>query len=322
MRTLFASNNKPARRQERGILVLLLCLLFSPMLLKAQGDTTQPAATDTAAVTAPAEEAAAPEMISPSISLTGIQQADNSIIIKAALKAKANGQFYQLYRMKLQAFAVNGEEEIPLGHVITDGMGKAIFTIKNDSLPADAEGKLNFKVVFAGNKMMDPAEEVLSFKKAKLEITPVKEDSLMSVQVKLVDGAGNPVKDATVGIFVKRLIQPQKLGEATTDENGEAVIEFPNGIPGDEKGNLTIIGRVDENETFGNLEASSVQPWGVAVSNKSVEQPRALWSSHPPLWMLITFIVLMAAVWGHYIVIVYEMFRLRKEEPHTEPQKN
>ena len=83
------------------------------MLLKAQGDTTQPAATDTAAVTATAEEEAAPEMISPSISLTGIQQADNSIIIKAALKAKANGQFYQLYRMKLQAFAVNGEEEIP-----------------------------------------------------------------------------------------------------------------------------------------------------------------------------------------------------------------
>jgi hypothetical protein len=144
----------------------------------------------------------------------------------------------------------------------------------------------------------------------------------MSVQVRLVDGAGNPVKDATVGIFVKRLIQPQKLGEGTTDENGEAVVEFPNGIPGDEKGNLTIIGRVDENETYGNLEASSVQPWGVAVSNKSVEQPRALWSSHPPLWMLITFIVLMAAVWGHYIVIVYELFRLRKEEPHSETQKN
>lgn len=322
MRTLLASIDITTRRQQRGLLVLLIGFLFSPVLLNAQGDTTQAAATDTTAVTAPAaEEAAAPEMISPSISLSGIQQSDNSITINAALKAKVNGQFYQLYRMKLEAFAVKGEEEISLGHVITNGMGKAVFNIKNDSLPADTEGKLNFKVVFAGNKMMDAAEEVLSFKKAKLEITPVKEDSLMSVRVKLVDGEGNPVKDATVGIFVKRLIQPQKLGEATTDENGEAVVEFPAGIPGDEKGNLTIIGRVDENETFGNLEASSVQPWGVAVSNKPVEQPRALWSSHPPLWMLITFIILMAAVWGHYIVIVYELFRLRKEEPHTAANK-
>jgi hypothetical protein len=33
------------------------------------------------------------------------------------------------------------------------------------------------------------------------------------------------------------------------------------------------------------------------------------------MWMLITFIILMTAVWGHYIVIVYELFRLRKEQP-------
>jgi hypothetical protein len=31
--------------------------------------------------------------------------------------------------------------------------------------------------------------------------------------------------------------------------------------------------------------------------------------------MLITFIVLMVAVWGHYIIIVYELIRLRKEQP-------
>jgi len=91
----------------------------------------------------------------------------------------------------------------------------------------------------------------------------------------------------------------------------------PNNLPGDAQGNLTLIGRLDENETYGNLEASVVQKWGVAVSNKSQELPRALWSSHPPLWMLITFIILMTAVWGHYAIIIYELFRLRKEEPHT-----
>ena len=167
---------------------------------------------------------------------------------------------------------------------------------------------------------MESAEEYISFRRGRLEIIPVKEDSLLTVQVKLIDvgtGQETPVKETTVGIYVNRLFLPMKVGEVTTDENGEGSVEFPNNLPGDSKGNLTLLARLDENETFGNMEAAVVQPWGVPVSDKPEVQPRALWSSHPPLWMLITFIILMLAVWGHYIVIVYELFRLRKEQPYT-----
>jgi heme/copper-type cytochrome/quinol oxidase subunit 2 len=61
---------------------------------------------------------------------------------------------------------------------------------------------------------------------------------------------------------------------------------------------------------------------GKPVSDKDQVAPRALWSAHPPLWMMITFIVLMVTVWGHYVVIVYELFRLRKEEPHAPVNAN
>jgi hypothetical protein len=107
-----------------------------------------------------------------------------------------------------------------------------------------------------------------------------------------------------------------KIGEGSTDENGELSVEVPAGIPGDPKGNITLLAKLDESETYGNLEASVAQAWGKPVSNRTEDQPRALWSSHPPLWMLITFVVLMVAVWGHYLVIVIQLFRLRKEEPH------
>lgn len=53
---------------------------------------------------------------------------------------------------------------------------------------------------------MESAEEVIAFKRARLEITPVKEDSLLTVQVKLVEvgtGAEIPIPEAAVGIFVK-----------------------------------------------------------------------------------------------------------------------
>lgn len=303
-------------------LVLPVCLLIAmavPAGLIAQTDSAaQTAPTDSSAQKEEPVAAEEPEMISPSVTFTGIQKGDNSIDLKVALQAKVKGQFVKLYKMKVSFYRVVNETDQELGFVITDGIGKATFNVKADTLKPDAEGKLHFKAVFAGNKAMEAAEEVVSFKRARLEITPVKEDSLLSVQVKLVDlGTGEevPVKEATVGIFVKRMFLPLKVGEGTTDETGAATIEFPNNLPGDPKGNLTLIGRLDENEVYGNLEASVVQPWGIPVSDKFEEQPRALWSTHPPIWMLITFIVLMATVWGHYIVIIYELFRLRKEEP-------
>jgi hypothetical protein len=312
---------KSFKESYRQLVVLagLLLLVSIPIGLMAQGDTTTPPATDTTA--APAEEPAAeeePSLISPSVTFIAVQKGDNSYDLKVGMRAKVKGQFITLYKMKVSFFQVVNEEDIPLGFKITDGSGKAVFNVKGDSLKTDAEGKLNFKAVFAGNKAMESAEEVFSFKRARLEITPVKEDSLLTVQVKLVDvgtGQESPVKEATVGIYVKRLFQAQKIGEITTDENGEGSLEFPNGLPGDAKGNLTLLARLDENEVYGNLETVSVQPWGLPVSDKPEDQPRALWSSNPPIWMLITFIVLMLAVWGHYVVIVYELFRLRKEQP-------
>lgn len=309
MKRIAIKYQKPLQRQLI-ILFYLLAVLMTPAYLPAQTDSTvqqeEPAAADE------------PSLISPGVEFTAVQKADNSIDLKAALKAKVNGQFIRLYKMKLTFYRVVNEEEQALGFAITDGAGKAVFNVKADTMKTDAEGKLQFKVVFAGNKAMEAAEEVVAFKRARLEITPIKEDSALSVLVKLVDlGTGEeiPVKEAAAGIFVKRSFLPLKVGEGTTDEEGKATIEFPNGLPGDAKGNLTLIGRIDENEIYGNLEASVVQPWGIPVSDKIEKQPRALWSTSPPIWMLLTFIVLMATVWGHYIVIVYELFRLRKEKP-------
>jgi hypothetical protein len=126
-----------------------------------------------------------------------------------------------------------------------------------------------------------------------------------------------PVDSTTLGVYVKRLFSALKLGEGTTNASGETTIEIPNDLPGDAKGNLTLLARLDENETYGNLEASVVQQWGTPVSDEVKELPRALWSSHPPIWMLVTFVVLMSTVWGHYLVIIIQLFRLRKEEPKT-----
>lgn len=292
--------------------IAFIAMNLSPIQSSAQADSTK----QTAETTEEAKEG--PELISPSIEFIAVQKADNTIDLKVAMKAKVKGVFYKLPKLKVTMFHVSDTAEKNLGSAITDNNGKAVVNTSAGTLATDKEGKLHFKVVYAGNKSMEAGEEELFIKRARLMITPVKEDGTLSFQAKLVDlasGTETPVPELTIGIFAKRLFNPLKLGEGTTDENGEATIEIPNKLPGDAKGNITFIGRLDENETYGNLEASVVQKWGIPVSDKIEEQPRALWSSHPPLWMLITFIVLMSVVWGHYLVIVYQLIRLRKEEP-------
>ncbi len=296
------------------IMTGLLIMLLIPAGMFAQTDSTK---TDSTQVVeeVPVEESS---LISPSLDFISVQRSDQSINLKAALRAKIKGNSYILPLLKITFIQVTDTAEKVLGFVITDKYGKAVFNVKSDQLIADKEGKLQYKAVFAGNKQMDPADAEVTIKRAHLEITPVKEDSLLTVKVKLMDmstGTGIPVPETAIGIFVNRLFNPLKIGEGTTDENGEATIEIPNNLPGDAKGNITLMAKLDENETFGNLEASVDQQWGVRVSAVNENHERTLWSSDPPIWMLVTFIILMTVVWGHYLVIIVQMIRLRKEEP-------
>ncbi len=301
--------------QRLVVTVVLILTLLAPVELMAQTDSTKK------------EEPAAKEesaMISPSIEFKSIQKGDNTIELVASMKAKIKGSFIKLPLLKVTFFQISDTAEKELGFVISDRVGKAVFNSKPGLIQADKEGKLHFKAVFAGNKQMDAAEEELTVKSARLVMIPVKEDSVLTVKVKLVDmstGTETPVPETALGIFVKRQFNPLKVGEGTTDENGDASVEIPNNLPGDPKGNITLLAKLDENEVYGNLETSVVQKWGIPVSDKLNELPRALWSAHPPVWMMVTFAILMITVWGHYIVIIFELFRLRKEEPHAPVKK-
>jgi hypothetical protein len=286
------------------LMLLVLALAGLPGNIYGQADSTE---------TTETEE---PSLISPAVEFTSIQKADNSVVLKANFRAKIKGTLTKLSGLNAEFFAIADTAEVKLGESITNKAGLAEWKAAENTLIRDNTGSLNFKVVFDGNKTIEAVEELLAIKKAKLVMTPVKADSLYTVELKLIDlstGLEVPVPETNISVYVQRLFSPLKLGEGTTDENGDVTVEIPGNLSGDAKGNLTLLARVDENEVYGVVEASSAQQWGSPVSEEFQKMPRALWSSQPPMWMLITFIILMATVWGHYIVIIYELFRLRKE---------
>jgi hypothetical protein len=289
---------------------LLLVFLIVPLFALTQTDSTA------------ASSEKQKNTYSPIIEFTSVQKNDNSVDLKAKVNAKISGTLTKLIGLKMEFSLGSDSASKILGAAITDRNGIALLNCKGDQLSNDAEGKLNFKVTFSGKDSIESAEEVLAIKRARLEITPVKEDSLLTVKLKLADlstGAEAAIPETALGVFVKRMFSDLKIGEGTTDESGEVTVEIPNGLPGDAKGDLTLIGKLEENETYGNLEASVVQQWGTPVSYELKELPRALWSPYPPIWMLVTFVILMGTVWGHYIVIIVQLIRLRRAEPEPEP---
>ena len=294
---------------------LLLPVIFLGSGLAAQDSNAK--ITDT--VTAATEEPAAaeePELISPLIDFISVQKSDNTIDLKATLKAKIDGSLTRLGRQTIIFYTITGEEERVLGEVKTDRNGMAILKIRQEGLVADTGGKLQFRISFAGTKTIEAGEEVLGIKRARLLMEAIKEDSVYNLNFTLVDlssGTEVPVPAVAIQAYVKRLFNPLKVGEGETDESGLAVLTLPGDLPGDAKGMLTIMGRVEENEEYGNLEAVVTEKWGVPVSDQFSAMPRALWSPNPPVWMLVTFFVLMTIVWGHYFVIIYELFRLKGE---------
>ena len=175
----------------------LLFLILLPVLAWSQNDSTA--------------EKKESNTYSPLIEFTSVQKHDNSIDLKASVKAKISGTLTKMQGLKMVFYSGSDTSLKKLGEVATDRNGIAILSSKADQFVADGEGKLNFKTAFSGEDSIEAAEEILSIKRARLEMMPVREDSLLTVKLKLVDlstGMETPVPETDLGVEVRHCFQP------------------------------------------------------------------------------------------------------------------
>lgn len=208
-------------------------------------------------------------------------------------------------------------EETALGSAESgpDGIGK--FTFNTNGKTPNADGTYSFIARYDGNDHMNGSESDLVLKPAKLVMEPVEGDSSYALKLQATalgaDGS-QPIADATVSVYVKRMFSYLKVAEGTTDAEGAVEVDFPLTLAGDQDGNLNITAKIEETDEYGNLEATMIKPWGKTVSYEITELPHALWSDHPPVWMIVTFFVLMGTVWIHYLIIIFKLFRIKAEK--------
>jgi len=217
----------------------------------------------------------------------------------------------------LQIFFYAGEDSlVSLGEVSTDEEGMAVLVLEGGlELPAGEDGSVRYFAEYQGTENILPADYEVYVNDVNLEMSLDLVDSVKTISLRaysLVDGEEVPVADEDVYIYVKRMFKDLPVAEDFLDENGEYVTELPDDIPGNAEGDIEVIARFNDHYLFGTVEKRQTMRWGVPTQYDFAISQRTLWTQIAPLWMVITLSILLAGVWGHYIYVVIQLFRLKK----------
>jgi len=133
------------------------------------------------------------------------------------------------------------------------------------------------------------------------------------VAVSLKEGEGyTPVPDINVLFFVKRYFGNLFVGEGnSTDQYGRVEFIFPEGIPGDFTGRVTLLVRVGETERSGKSTKAIQVPLGTPTIWVPLTEPRSMWNigAKAPIWLILSYIL---TVVGVFSTLLYIGFQIRK----------
>ncbi len=209
-----------------------------------------------------------------------------------------------------------------LGKVITGEKGLAKVV-----LPASAKEIWNaapqhiFIALSPASKEFDETKTELSITKAKITIDTLSDGEARNITVTVTELKNEewlPAKNVELRIGVMRLSSILAAGDEetyTTDSTGQVVAEFKkDSLPGDEKGNIILVAKTEDNEMYGNLTVEKSVPWGVNVKHENNFNKRSLFATRDktPLWLLFIAYSIIAGVWGVLIYLAIQILKIRK----------
>lgn len=262
----------------------------------------------------------AQDAVAIAVELTAVQKGDQGVDLKATVTDEEKSE--PVKGLTIQFSGTSGSQTAVLGKTTTDDAGVAELKNVNWSSLRTAGHAFTLKASFAGNENFLINAATVDLKEAKLDVKAETIDSVNYIQVNATSwnekGETIPFAEGEVKLYVPRMFSLLPIGDITTDEDGYGEFKFPADLPGGVTGEITVIARIEEDENFANVEASVPTVWGVKVDAQSSKLPRALWSPDAPLWMVITFVILMGGVWYHYGLIVYELIRVYRHSKETD----
>jgi cytochrome c5 len=130
------------------------------------------------------------------------------------------------------------------------------------------------------------------------------------------NGEKVPAAGVELSFFVKRYFRDLPFGNqpTITDAEGLTMAIFPEDLPGDTAGNVQLIVKVKEEQMLGKTEVSQVKAWGKVTPLVNIRDTRSLWNATwmAPLWLLISYFVVVIGVWAFILYIMMQVGNLYK----------
>ncbi len=236
-----------------------------------------------------------------------------SLILTQGSGKKASG----VQQAQIHISTLVNEEPIELTTVETNANGEAIFIVE-----AGYEFSMNedgYSVIMArydGNDSLRSAKKKIEFKDLNVEISFDVIDSANHVVVYAFEtdsiGEKSPIEGIDLNIGVERLYSTYFFEEVETDEDGMASVVFPDDIPGDDKGNVKVMVKIDEHDDYGTITKTADVNWGTIVDYSITSNGRSLFGDQAPTWMIITTFILLVGAWYHFILATAKVVKIKK----------
>ena len=238
-----------------------------------------------------------------------------SLLIK--VKTKVNGRFQNVAGIGVKLFLDKDSTGTFIGDVVTNEKGEASTYIPSSvKTEWGTTLKHTFLATFSGNKKYEPAKADLTVTKAKILID-ARDKTVTATVFEMKDTKWVPVKGVDVVLAVRRLDSDLPISETptfATDSTGTASGDFKRvNIPGDTKGNITLVAKIVDNDQYGNLSIEKTVPWGAKVVPINAFNKRTLFATRDkaPIWLILIATSIIIAVWGILIMLVFNLFKIR-----------
>lgn len=153
----------------------------------------------------------------------------------------------------------------------------------------------------------------LKWSQIKILFTHNPAEHTVKATLKGLEGeAWTPVPGAGVMLSAKRYFGDLPLdGQVVTDENGDAIFNFPADLPGDSEGRVTLSASLTNTDLFGIISKDTVIAAGINGYRPPLTESRAMWNVNrkAPVWLLFAYPGVVLAVWS---LIFYVLFQVRK----------
>jgi 5-hydroxyisourate hydrolase-like protein (transthyretin family) len=270
---------------------------------------------------------ASKEKLSTSIQLAFLKTADNTkhITVKVSAKTKENKR-EPAKNAHINFYIQNKEGQKNIGKSETNADGKADFVLPKN-LPADTGLSYHIVAKIEGDDAFENSDEEIRFKDVTLTLKLNPSDTNKSVTATLTmigeGGKETHIKDVPIKFYIQRMFGIMPAAEdnsLNSDETGMATMNYPKEVSGGKDGNINVIARVEDNELFGTVEASSAIAWGKIVPAEVNPFPRALWEPYAPPSLVMVICILFGGVWTTYFYIFYHMYKIKKDKSERQQE--